>query len=225
MNMSCSCCLAGKFHGLNGLAKPSCKCTCPPDCNCGCRNRSKSSKRGGCGCGSSKRKATLSGTDCGCGCGGTCGCGPKQAMGGLSGTDCGCGCGGTCGCGPKQAMGSFDEYPRPKSALFDPRQIDRVWPEPHPDPLIPYVRANEGLLPYSSVNRYKGQQGSLHGYLAMGDDTPPTNTTPPATPATDATRIATLESEMTMMKAGMVVMALAGIGLCAALFVNSRKND
>ncbi len=199
--MSCSCCLAGKFHGLNGLSKPSCRCTCPPDCNCGCRNRSSSSKRGGCGCGSNKRKATL------------------------SGVDCGCGCGGTCGCGPKQAMGSFSEYPRPKSALFDPRQIDRVWPEPHPDPLIPYVRANEGLLPYSSVNRYKGQQGSLHGYLAMGDDTPPTNTTPPTTPTTDATKIATLESEVNMMKAGMVVMALAGIGLCAALFVNSRKND
>ena len=141
--MTCSCCQAKAFHGLSGLSQPRCSCSCPPSCGCGCRgSKSKKNK---------------------CRCNGNCMCGKAKAS-----SDCSCGCGGTCGCGPTSAMGSFDEYPRPKAAMFDPRQLGQVWPEPHPDPLIPYVRANEGLLPYDSLNRYKGTPNSLHGYLAMG---------------------------------------------------------
>lgn len=157
--MTCSCCQATAFHGLNGLGCPSCECTCPPNCGCGCRgSKSRNSK---------------------CKCNGNCRCGSQKVS---INVNCPCGCGGKCGCGPSasshhhgSAMGSFDEYPRPKSALFDPRQLNRVWPEPYPDPLIPYVKANEGLLPYDSLNRYKGQPNSLHGYLAMGiaDNTTP----------------------------------------------------
>ncbi len=183
--MTCSCCLAGKFHGLNGLSKPSCRCSCPPSCKCGCRSGASKGRRGGCGCSSG------------------------LSRGGLSGADCSCGCGGACGCGPKSAMGSFDEYPRPKSALFDPRQIDRVWPEPHPDPLIPYVRANEGLLPYDFVNRYKGQRGSLHGYIAMGS----------STSETDAQKITRLEGELQTERRSKQNFASASLLLGTFLFV------
>jgi len=163
--MSCSCCLAGKFHSLNGLSKPSCKCSCPPDCNCGCRSgASKGEKRG-------------------------------------------CECGETYGYVPRSAMGTFDEYPRPKTALFDPRQLDRVWPEPHPDPLIPYVRANEGLLPYDFVNHYKGQKGSLQGYIPMGDA------------ASDAQKIASLEAELSAERRSKQNFASATILLGTFLFV------
>lgn len=143
--MTCSCCQAKAFHGLSGLSQPHCSCSCPPSCGCGCQGfKSKKSR---------------------CRCNGNCICGKAKMK---KASNCSCGCGGTCGCGPMNTMGSFEEYPRPKSALFDPRQLDQVWPEPHPDPLIPYVRANEGLLPYDSLNRYKGKPNSLHGYLAMG---------------------------------------------------------
>lgn len=89
----------------------------------------------------------------------------------------GCGCGPSCSCRECRetyhsnygnGMGRYDEYPRPKSAMFDPRKIGQEWPEPNNDPLIPYVRANEQGLPYERLNQYKGMRNSLHGWSSMG---------------------------------------------------------
>lgn len=62
------------------------------------------------------------------------------------------------------SLGRFDEYPRAKVGLFDPRKIGQPWPEPHPDPLIPYVRANEGLLPYEKYNEFQNRRNSMQGW-------------------------------------------------------------
>ncbi len=116
--------------------------------------------------------------DCPCGCGGACGCGDTSGMMVYQGQKCPCGCGGICGvscncdhCYEKQeivgslgSLGRFDEYPRARAGLFDPRKIGRPWPEPHPDPLIPYVRANEGLLPYEAYNEFQHRRNSMHGW-------------------------------------------------------------
>ena len=86
----------------------------------------------------------------------------------------GCDCGPNCSCHDCRekyhgnGMGRYDEYPRPKAAMFDPRKIGQAWPEPNNDPLIPYVRANEQGLPYERLNEYKGMKNSLHGWSAMG---------------------------------------------------------
>ena len=103
----------------------------------------------------------------------SCGCN-KKTTNEPQKTDCGCGCGPSCSCADCQAkwhgqgskLGSFNEYPRPKAAMFDPRKIMSEWPEPNDDPLIPYVRANEQGLPYEMLNRYEGQPNSLHGWQA-----------------------------------------------------------
>lgn len=120
-------------------------------------------------------KSAKGNKDCPCGCGGACGCGdPSQPMI-KQGQKCPCGCGGICGvscncghCYEQQgslgSLGRFDEYPRAKAGLFDPRKIGRPWPEPHPDPLVPYVRANEGLLPYEKYNEFQNRRNSMHGW-------------------------------------------------------------
>lgn len=102
-----------------------------------------------------------------------CGCKEKKANE-LPKDGCGCGCGPSCSCkdcqekwhGTKKTMGRFDEYPRPKAAMFDPRKIMQEWPEPSDDPLIPYVRANEQGLPYEMLNQYRGRPNTLHGWDA-----------------------------------------------------------
>jgi hypothetical protein len=86
----------------------------------------------------------------------------------------GCDCGPNCSCHDCRekyhgnGMGRYDEYPRPKAAMFDPRKIGQAWPEPNNDPLIPYVRANEQGLPYERLNEYKGMRNSLHGWSTLG---------------------------------------------------------
>lgn len=113
--------------------------------------------------------------DCPCGCGGTCGCGDASQPMIHKGQKCPCGCGGVCGVscncshcygehGSLGSLGRFDEYPRAKAGLFDPRKIGQPWPEPHPDPLVPYVRANEGLLPYEKYNEFQNKRNSMHGW-------------------------------------------------------------
>lgn len=105
-----------------------------------------------------------------------CGCKEKKAYE-LPKEGCGCGCGPSCDCAdcktkwhsaPKNGLGRFDEYPRPKAAMFDPRKIMKEWPEPSDDPLIPYVRANEQGLPYEMLNEFHGRPNTLHGWSGLG---------------------------------------------------------